>query len=60
MRVLELKVPPPAVALVTAVLMWLVSRAAPALALVFPTGSLFAVGGSVPQSRKTSDAGARR
>jgi protein-S-isoprenylcysteine O-methyltransferase Ste14 len=44
MRVLELKVPPPAVALVTAVLMWLVSRAAPALAFVFPAGRLFAVG----------------
>lgn len=44
MRVLELKVPPPAVALVTAVLMWLVSRAAPALAFVFPAGSLLAVG----------------
>lgn len=36
MRVLELKVPPPAVALVTAVLMWLLSRAAPALAFEFP------------------------
>ena len=40
MRVLELKVPPPAVALVIAVLMWLVSRAAPALAFVFPAGNL--------------------
>jgi protein-S-isoprenylcysteine O-methyltransferase Ste14 len=44
MRVLELKVPPPAVALVTAILMWLVSRAAPAFAFVFPAGNLFAAG----------------
>jgi protein-S-isoprenylcysteine O-methyltransferase Ste14 len=44
MRVLELKVPPPAVALVTAVLMWLVTRAEPALAFVFPAGKFLAVG----------------
>ena len=44
MRVLELKVPPPAVALVAAVLMWLVSRAAPGFAFVFPAGNLFAAG----------------
>jgi len=44
MRVLELKVPPPAVAFVTAVLMWLVSRAAPAFAFVFPAGNLLAAG----------------
>jgi len=44
MRVLELKVPPPAVAFVTAILMWLVSRAAPALAFVFPASDLLAVG----------------
>ena len=43
MRVLELKVPPPAVALATAILMWLVSRTAPALAFVFPAGNLLAV-----------------
>jgi protein-S-isoprenylcysteine O-methyltransferase Ste14 len=44
MRVLELKVPPPAVALITAVLMWLVSRAAPTLAFMFPAGNLVAAG----------------
>jgi protein-S-isoprenylcysteine O-methyltransferase Ste14 len=44
MRVLELKVPPPAVALVTAVLMWLASRSSPALAFVFPASNLLAVG----------------
>ena len=44
MRVLELKVPPPAVALVAAVLMWLASRSSPGLAFVFPAGSLLAVG----------------
>lgn len=44
MRVLELKVPPPAVALVTAVLMWLASRSSPGLAFVFPPGNLLAVG----------------
>jgi protein-S-isoprenylcysteine O-methyltransferase Ste14 len=44
MRVLELKVPPPAVALVTAVLMWLASRSSSALAFVFPAGNLLAVG----------------
>ena len=44
MRGLELKVPPPAVAFVTAILMWLVSRAAPALVFVFPAGNLLAVG----------------
>jgi protein-S-isoprenylcysteine O-methyltransferase Ste14 len=44
MRVLELKVPPPAVALVTAVLMWLVSRSAPALAFVFPARNLLVTG----------------
>ena len=44
MRVLELKVPPPAVALVTAVLMWLVSRAVPAFAFGFPAGNLLAAG----------------
>jgi protein-S-isoprenylcysteine O-methyltransferase Ste14 len=44
MRVLELKVPPPAVAFVTAVLMWLASRAAPAFAFVFPAGNFLAAG----------------
>ena len=44
MRVLELKVPPPAVALVTAVLMWLASRSLPGLAFVFPADNLLAVG----------------
>jgi len=43
-RGLELKVPPPAVALVTAVLMWLVSRAAAALAFEFPAGNILAIG----------------
>lgn len=36
MRVLELKVPPPMVALVTAVLMWLISWSLPLFAFVFP------------------------
>lgn len=40
MRSLELKVPPPAVALVIAVLMWLLSRAAPPLHFEFAAGSL--------------------
>lgn len=40
MRSLELKVPPPALALGIAVLMWLLSRIAPALAFEFAAGSL--------------------
>jgi len=44
MRVLELKIPPPAVALVTALLMWLASRSSPVLAFVFPVANLLAVG----------------
>ena len=44
MRVLELKVPPPALALVTAVLMWLASRSSPGLAFVLPAGNLLAIG----------------
>jgi protein-S-isoprenylcysteine O-methyltransferase Ste14 len=44
LRVLELKVPPPALALATAVLMWLVSRSSPGLVFVFPAGNLLAVG----------------
>jgi protein-S-isoprenylcysteine O-methyltransferase Ste14 len=43
MRFLESKVPPPAVALVTAVLMWLASRSSPSLAFLFPAGNLLAV-----------------
>jgi protein-S-isoprenylcysteine O-methyltransferase Ste14 len=44
MRVLELKVPPPIVALVTAVLMWLISRSIPLLAFVFPARNAFTIG----------------
>ena len=44
MRVLELKVPPPAVALATAALMWLACRSAPGLAFVFSAGDLLASG----------------
>ena len=44
MRVLELKVPPPIVALVTAVLMWFVSRSLPLFAFVFPARNAFAIG----------------
>ncbi|MBZ5676897.1 MAG: isoprenylcysteine carboxylmethyltransferase family protein [Acidobacteriia bacterium] len=44
MRVLELKVPPPAIALATAALMWLASRYAPGLAFVFSAGDLLAGG----------------
>jgi len=44
MRVLELKVPPPAVALATAVLMWLASRSAPGLTFGFSSGAPVAAG----------------
>jgi protein-S-isoprenylcysteine O-methyltransferase Ste14 len=44
MRVLELKIPPPAVALLTAVLMWLASHFAPTLAFVFPASNLLPLG----------------
>ena len=44
MRVLDLKVPPPVVALLTAVLMWLASHFSPTLAFIFPAGNLLAVG----------------
>jgi protein-S-isoprenylcysteine O-methyltransferase Ste14 len=44
MRILELKIPPPALALVVAVLMWLVARASPGYAIVFPSRIGFAVG----------------
>jgi protein-S-isoprenylcysteine O-methyltransferase Ste14 len=40
MRSLELKVPPPLVALLIAVLMWLLSRVAPALGFIFPANRL--------------------
>ncbi|MDP9112810.1 MAG: isoprenylcysteine carboxylmethyltransferase family protein [Acidobacteriota bacterium] len=40
MKALELKVPPPAVALIIAVLMWLMARALPALDFEFAPGSL--------------------
>jgi len=43
MRVLELKVPPPALVLVMAVLMWLVSQASPAFGFVLPANDLFAI-----------------
>jgi protein-S-isoprenylcysteine O-methyltransferase Ste14 len=42
MRSLELKVPPPAVALVIAVLMWLLSLLAPALSFTIPARVLIA------------------
>src|SRR5438876_6609415 len=43
MRSLELKIPPPAVALVIAVFMWLVYRAAPSLTLVLPAHGLLVI-----------------
>lgn len=43
MRSLELKVPPPALALVIAVLMWLLSRAAPSLGFAIPAATLIAI-----------------
>jgi protein-S-isoprenylcysteine O-methyltransferase Ste14 len=43
MRSLELKVPPPAVALVLAVLMWLLPRAAPSLGLAIPGRTVVAI-----------------
>ncbi len=43
MRSLELKIPPPAVALVIAVLMWLLSLAAPALDFTIPARILIAI-----------------
>jgi protein-S-isoprenylcysteine O-methyltransferase Ste14 len=51
MRSLELKVPPPLVALVIAVLMWLLSRIAPSLGLTIPAhrvaGVLFVAAGLI-------------
>jgi len=44
MSVLDLKVPPPSVDLVTAVLMWLISRSLPVLSFVFPARNAFAIG----------------
>jgi len=44
MRVLELKIPPVAVVLVTALLMWLSSWAAPTVGLVVPGRDLVALG----------------
>jgi len=44
MRFLELKIPPLAVVLVTTLLMWFSSRAAPAFALVIPARDLIALG----------------
>ena len=43
MRVLELKIPPVAVVLVTALLMWLSSWAAPTVGLVVPGRDLVAL-----------------
>jgi hypothetical protein len=43
MPVLELKVPPVAVVLVTAALMWLVARAVPAFGFVFPARDFLAL-----------------
>ena len=42
MRVLELKVPPPAFVFIMAVLMWLVSRGVPGFAFLFPAKNPFA------------------
>ena len=44
MRTLELKIPPPAVALATAALMYLVSRATPGFGFAFPARIYFAIG----------------
>lgn len=44
MSVLELKVPPPAVVVVTAVLMWLVSRIVPVFIFVIPAHNAVAIG----------------
>ena len=43
MRVLELKVPPPIVALVTAVLMWLIAWSLPLFAFIFPARNAFGI-----------------
>jgi len=44
MRFLELKVPPPVVALLTAALMWLCAWAVPAFGFLFPARDLYAIG----------------
>lgn len=44
MRALELKVPPPAVALLMAALMWLCAWAVPAFGFLFPARDLYAIG----------------
>jgi protein-S-isoprenylcysteine O-methyltransferase Ste14 len=43
MRSLELKILPPAVALITGLLMWLISRATPTLGFTFPAQNVFAI-----------------
>jgi len=43
MRSLELKIPPPAVALITGLLMWLVSRATPSVAFTFPARNILVI-----------------
>ena len=43
MRFLELRIPPPAVALMTGVLMWLVSRATPTFAFELPAHNIIAI-----------------
>ena len=43
MRALELKIPPPAVALLMGILMWLASRAAPLLAFEFTAHNIVAI-----------------
>jgi protein-S-isoprenylcysteine O-methyltransferase Ste14 len=43
MRALELKIPPPAVALLTGILVWLASRAAPSFAFEFPAHNIVAI-----------------
>jgi protein-S-isoprenylcysteine O-methyltransferase Ste14 len=47
MHVLELKVPPPAVAILTAALMWVCAWAVPAFGFVFPARDLYAIGFAV-------------
>src|ERR1700730_6225417 len=43
MRSLELRIPPPVVAMVAAFLMWLIARAIPSLQLMFPGRVLLAI-----------------
>jgi protein-S-isoprenylcysteine O-methyltransferase Ste14 len=44
MRSLELKIPPPVVALITGLLMWVVARATPTLDFAFPAHNVIAMG----------------